>query len=246
MKKRKSAGLWKMLAVLFICYAYAKFQGGFVSWFVLYTVLPVGIFSILLYFFAFRKVSVERSFVKQKTTAGDELVVTITGSNPWRIPMIFLLVNDTYTAVLTGKKHRVTKLLYPGIKPTFEIQYVIKEIQRGIYRWDEFDLQTGDFFGLMKKRKSVSQKQEVVVYPKFHDIHYWRSFNEKNTGNVYSFQKVDENVSAVVGVRDYAPGDRLAQIHWKASARMNQLKTKEYEHQVTNDFMFFFRSQSLD
>lgn len=42
----------------------------------------------------------------------------------------------------------------------------------------------------------------------------------------------------MVGVRDYVPGDRLNRIHWKATARGQGLKVKEFEHRTTNDFLF--------
>ncbi len=108
-----------------------------------------------------------------------------------------------------------------------------------MYRWNEITLQTGDPFGLIKKEMSFSQADEVVVYPKYQEIRQWRSMNEKNMGMNQTVHRKAEDVSLVMGVRDYAPGDKLSRIHWKASAKIQQLRTKEFEHQVTNDFMFF-------
>ena len=42
-----------------------------------------------------------------------------------------------------------------------------------------------------------------------------------------------------VGVRDYKPGDRFSWIDWKATARTNNIMTKEFEQQRSHNIMIF-------
>ena len=42
-----------------------------------------------------------------------------------------------------------------------------------------------------------------------------------------------------VGVRDYKPGDRFSWIDWKATARTNNIMTKEFEQQRDHNIMIF-------
>ena len=49
-----------------------------------------------------------------------------------------------------------------------------------------------------------------------------------------------------VGVRDYKPGDRFSWIDWKATARTNNIMTKEFEQQRSHNVMIFIdRTESL-
>jgi uncharacterized protein (DUF58 family) len=240
MKKKSSYGVFTILILLLSAYVFGKFQGGFVSWFLFYSFLPIALFSLLQFIFSFRHVTIERVVDKKKYTAGDNVAITIRMKNPFRFPLIFLVLKDGVdNRLMLEKTVGNTKVAYPGFKKECEIHYEIKNIPRGVYRWDEITLQTGDLFGFIKREKKYNESDEIVVYPRYQEIRSWRTFNEKNIGTSYSTNRQDEDVSAVMGIRDYAPGDRLSTIHWKASARTGTLKTKEFEHQVTNDFMFF-------
>lgn len=239
MMKKSSQGLLFVVLALFCAYVYAKFQGGFVSWFILYTILPIMIVSLLVYLTAFRRLRVERKVEKQKCRAGEAITVTLHIHNPFRFPLIYLQIHDDVDPALRSQTDRFYQLVYPGFRKRFSVHYVIRNIPRGVYNWEQITLKTGDLFGLVQKEIRFHQEQELVVYPRFQNIRFWRTYNEKNTGMSSSFNRQDEDVSSLMGIRDYVPGDRLARIHWKATARMNTLKTKEYEHQVTNDLMFF-------
>lgn len=228
-----------LIILLLSSYVFAKFQGGFVSWFLFYSFLPIALFSILQSIFSLKGISVERMIEKKKYTAGEKVVITLKIKNPLRFPLLFLVLKDELDTRITLGVESYRKIAYPGFRKEIEIKYVIKKIPRGLFRFEEINLQTGDLFGFIKKEQSFRLVDEIVVYPKYQDIRSWRTFNEKNVGMSYSMNRQDEDVSSVMGIRDYAPGDRLTSIHWKASARTNTLKTKEFEHQVTNDFMFF-------
>lgn len=239
MKKKPSYGLWTITILLICSYVFAKFQGGFVSWFIFYAFLPIVIMTFFLYFFALKNVQVEREIEKAKYTSGETVEVTLTIRNPYRIPFVYLMIKDTLDPRLVKYAEGTKQVIYGGFKKQFTASYVIQDIPRGVYQWNEVQLETGDLFGLIKKHKQFTCLNEIVVYPKYQKIRYWRTMNERNIGVKSSFNRQDEDVSTVMGIRDYAPGDRLARIHWKATARTNSLKTKEYEHQVTNDFMIF-------
>ena len=59
---------------------------------------------------------------------------------------------------------------------------------------------------------------------------------EQGAFSKYKFSK-DSTIS--VGVRDYKPGDRFSWIDWKATARTNNIMTKEFEQQRSHNVMIF-------
>src|SRR5205807_299467 len=48
-----------------------------------------------------------------------------------------------------------------------------------------------------------------------------------------------EDPSRVIGVRDYAYGDDMRRVHWKATARTMQLQSKVYEATTTYTLVMF-------
>ena len=50
-----------------------------------------------------------------------------------------------------------------------------------------------------------------------------------------SRERVQRDTSMAVGVRDYQPGDRFSWINWKASAKRNEIMTKEFEQRQSHD-----------
>ncbi|GAA0352246.1 DUF58 domain-containing protein [Bacillus horti] len=239
MKNKASYGVWTISILLICAYVYAKFQGGFISWFIFYAFLPIAIMAVGLFLFAFRGVHVVRELKKPKYTAGQTVQVRLRIMNPYRFPFIYLMVKDSLDPRLINAVEDTKKIVLGGFKKEYIVEYSIEDVPRGVFKWNELSIETGDLFGLVKRQHTFSHDNEIVVYPKYQIIRRWRTLNEKNIGTTFSFNRQDEDVSSVMGIRDYAPGDRLARIHWKATARTNSLKTKEYEHQITNDFMFF-------
>lgn len=85
---------WLMSILLIaILYAYAMFQGGFVSWFLFYSVVPLIVYAFLIGLFPLRSLKVKRIFPVETKQAGDTLLVTIEVKKPL-FPLFYLIVND--------------------------------------------------------------------------------------------------------------------------------------------------------
>lgn len=127
------------------------------------------------------------------------------------------------------------------------ISYTCVDLPRGHHVWRGITVQSGDLFGFVQREKEFVLHSEVLVYPKVREIAVWQTVNERNTGATYTLNQVSEDVTSVIGVRDYVHGDRLNRMHWKATAKGTGLKTKEFALQTSNDMMFFLdRRQSVD
>ena len=59
-----------VLVLLVITYCYAMFQGGFVSWFVFFTILPFSIYSVLLAIVPIHLKEVSRTLSKDVLNVG--------------------------------------------------------------------------------------------------------------------------------------------------------------------------------
>lgn len=91
-------------------------------------------------------------------------------------------------------------------------------------------LQVIDFFGIFSLRKKCSYFSEASVSPMlYEDIRVRVGVNENDSpfGEI-SLPKKGGDVSEILNVRDYIPGDALNAVHWKLTGKFGALKSKEF------------------
>ncbi len=224
-----------------LTFVYAMLQGGFVSWFLFYSTIPIGLYSLLLPFYALRDAEVKRITNQNKYATGEQFVSTITIKRKFPFPLLYLVIEDElpppFTSCRQAKMNKV--ILFPGLKRNISFQYVIDTIPRGEHTFSSVRVKTGDLFGMIEKEVTFSVPDTFLVYPQYVDIAYRQLENHFEQGalsaNIHSAK--DSTVS--VGVRDYKPGDRFSWIDWKATARTNNIMTKEFEQQRSHNIMIF-------
>jgi uncharacterized protein (DUF58 family) len=231
--KRDLRGFYLLLALLAASFAFGKFQGGFVPWFLFYVTLSLTLYVTAVAFGALRRVDVSRELSSKRLTAGDALRVTVRYRILSHFPFAWLFFREE-----SSLKHPGQGNLVFGLKRSGEMRYTLSRMPRGRHLFKGIEVTSGDLFGFVKKRVMTGGWEEVLVYPRVRPIRLWPTTNDRNAGHSLSINRISENATAVVGVRDYVPGDRLNRIHWKATARGQGLKVKEFEHRTTNDFLF--------
>src|SRR5690606_36962775 len=80
---------------------------------------------------------------------------------------------------------------------------------------------------------------QFLVYPQYVDIVYRQLESRFEQGMTSSNVRLKRDTAIAIGVRDYTPGDRFSWIDWKASARRNEIMTKEFEQQQSHDVVLF-------
>lgn len=96
-------------------------------------------------------------------------------------------------------------------------------------------LRIGDPLGLFEKEKTFAADGKIIVYPAFSELIYRPVENQYDQGLTASRERVQRDTSMAVGIRNYQPGDRISWINWKASAKRNEIMTKEFEQRQSND-----------
>jgi len=228
-----------MVALLIVTYVFAKFQGGFASWFLFYSCVTFSVYLMLTYFSMFASLQVSREIDKDRLQDGDDLIVRLHVKRRIWFPLGWHLIAETLPEKLAGYYEPHRKLVFPWFKREFTIQYVIPSLPRGHYQLRECVITSGDFFGFVQRSKTFQLSNEVLIYPSYRLFSHWPTDAGRIGGHMNISHRRSDEVAAVRGVRDYQLGDKLSQIHWRASARGVGLKTKEYEHQAVNQFFYF-------
>lgn len=237
--KRKIGSLIKqlvrtllLLSMLVILYSYAMFQGGFISWFLFYSVTTVVVLGFVTALFPLRFISVDRSIQKPYLENGDHATVKVTITKNVPIPLFYLGVYDAPPNSIRVESHPGS-FFFMLFKKKQTYSYVIRGDQRGVHTFTEVELETGDMIGLIKRRRIVRVDNEIRVYPKraslpiaFSSLR--KAIKLQNEGNSSRRMTFNETLD-FSHLREYAPGDRLSTIDWKVTARRGELATKEFD-----------------
>lgn len=130
---------------------------------------------------------------------------------------------------------RVTDQLPDGLSgaPTFErtlpttARYDLAYDNRGVHEIARTTVAVRDVLGLVEERHEVYSRTETVVYPAVYslgDATFVRSLG-LDRGERSEFDRL----------RKYVPGDSLRDVHWKSSAKRDDLMVTEFTDPVTDE-----------
>jgi hypothetical protein len=91
------------------------------------------------------------------------------------------------------------------------------------------DARMTDFLGLLNLRLRLGPPPVVSVYPKVADMRGVAALEHFSTDSDYSMDSLSEDDASVSDVRAYREGDGMRKIHWKLTARVSALMSKNYE-----------------
>jgi uncharacterized protein (DUF58 family) len=120
-----------------------------------------------------------------------------------------------------------------GLGPgeSYIIHYELKPLTRGVYRFHYINVFVTTLLGLVERRLIFPQEQEVAVYPsiiqmKKYELRAMRQIAHetgikkmRRIGHSYEFEQI----------KNYAQGDDIRSINWKASGRHGALRVNQYE-----------------
>jgi uncharacterized protein (DUF58 family) len=101
--------------------------------------------------------------------------------------------------------------------------------QRGVFQLGPVFAESGDPFGLFRRRRQIDGASTLVVYPVALPLAGFGRIDGELTGGALQGERVQHTTTNDAGVRDYQPGDTFNRIHWRSTARQRQLMVKEFE-----------------
>ena len=102
--------------------------------------------------------------------------------------------------------------------------------QRGYYRIGPTRLRSGDIFGFFEREEEMGRPVDgIVVYPRTYTLPELGLDSARPFGDWRGGNRIFEDPSRVIGVRDYQPGDPMKRIDWAATARTGRLQARLYE-----------------
>jgi uncharacterized protein (DUF58 family) len=224
------------LLLLFVAYLYRSWHPGFASSFIFTLILIVSVYLCFTWFSLFFGLSIERSLYRKRLDFGavQEVKVVLNRTN-W-LPVAWYKCIEDLTRV-DGTRHKT--VILPWFRKQMIYSYTLKNLNRGYYQLNHLELVSGDVFGFLQRSKLFALTHDFFVYPKILPAQQLLiRAGGTNNGVVQALQLAGKDQNAITGIRDHQHGDRLNQIQWKASARIGELKTKEFVQETTDHFLF--------
>ncbi len=195
-------------------------------------------------------VSYERVLNEHRVFPGEQVTMTVRVANRKLLPLAWLEVIDEFPSrlpLLKGKATPSAKALVVNLTHLVSLRwyervswrYEFQAAARGYYPFGPFSLRSGDAFGFFENQQAREDVEHLIVYPRLVPLQSLGLPVKQPFGEVRSQERIFEDVSRTVGVRDWQQGDEQRRIHWKATARRQALQVRVFEPTATLNVAIF-------
>jgi uncharacterized protein (DUF58 family) len=109
------------------------------------------------------------------------------------------------------------------------ITYTIRSKRRGYFQMGPTVLETGDLLGLHRSYRVVNQPHYISVLPRIIPMEGLEIASRRPMGEMRVQDRGMEDPTLMAGIRQYAAGDPINRVHWKATARTGVLHTRIFQ-----------------
>lgn len=192
----------------------------------------------------------EHELSEKRVLFGEEITLTVTVENAKLLPLPWLEIEESMPRAL-GMRERTLRLdpitNRTLLESLFSIgwyeritrRYTVSCHARGVHTFGPTIARSGDLFGFIERQETLEKRRYLIVYPMIVPLSSFQLPARHPFGERRAPRRLLEDPARVIGVRDYAYGDELRRVHWKATARTLQLQSKVYEPTTTYTLVTF-------
>ena len=200
----------------------------------------------------------QRRFSHVRAFLGETIEITLDVRNQKFIPLPWLQITDAFPKLLPVDANdvqtpdeaieaddlgNITEILPNEASSTGEFRtfwmlgpfqrlsrtYTIRCEHRGFHHFGPAIMNTGDGFGLFDRRASPSEQDRIIVYPRLYSAAELQLPAKNPFGEQATRRPLFEDPMRTVGIRAWQSADSPRRIHWKATARHQNLLSRIYE-----------------
>ncbi|MBP5281015.1 MAG: DUF58 domain-containing protein [Lachnospiraceae bacterium] len=188
------------------------------------------VLSFLYLFFQRKRVKIRLMIPMKVTDRGQPFSIQVEIRNNTLLPLGKLVIYVVY-GDKDGKKKKRHKLVIENVRKGKSKEVRKLEIETaGYYEFQVKRISIYDMFGLFSISRRGKDAAKVMILPKLEEVpvrlgegvrrFYGETMN-------YDPNEPGSDPSEVFDLREFHDGDKLQRIHWKLSARMDELMVKE-------------------
>jgi uncharacterized protein (DUF58 family) len=204
----------------------------------------------------FDKLTIRRETDKAAVSEGEEFKVSIVIENNKWLPISFLLLKEKIPSniefTLDESFNRYAEFNYHVTRfninwfERIKRSYGYMAHKRGTYLLKEIEISMGDIFGFSSEDKVIDDYLEIIVYPKLIDLNDLQFNTTSLYGDNIIRRWIYKDPIYIKGIREYSVEDRMKDIHWKSSLKMNKLMVKDYDYTSEMEVMVIVDVQCGD
>jgi len=189
---------------------------------------------------ALRRIYYERRFPFPNFFYGDDISMELILTNRKPVPLAWIKINDDLPIGVATGDATLGRNLTSGIDVLETVtaaawyerirwNYDLQVAGRGEYKIGPARVESGDPFGFLKSRMTITKTDGFIVFPKIYALDELGIPPARPLGDIRGGIEIFPDPSRPAGIRDYQLGDPLKTVDWKTTARMNKLMVKTYE-----------------
>ncbi len=227
---------WVALGLLVAAVIWAMITSWRLLYHVSYALAFILVLSLLLTLNDLIGVQVARLSRTHRSQVGKHFDEEFTLVNRGWFPKRWLEVRDHST--LPG--HRAGRVI-SGLGPRQRYIWAVRTYcgHRGRFRLGPLSLHSGDPFGFFFLSRRLAGEGELIVYPYTVDLPGLQLPFGELSGGTAMRRRTQHVTDQVAGVREYVHGDSFNRIHWKSTARVGRLISKEFELEPVTDIWLY-------
>ncbi|MDI6772443.1 MAG: DUF58 domain-containing protein [bacterium] len=212
--------------------------------------------SYLSHRYCLHSVEFRRSFVPRRAFHGEEITLTLEVTNRKPLPLAWLEVTDELPEEVVPRRGRIIPSLRQRrqhLVHLFSLRWyervrrrvTITCMARGYFPLGPARLRSGDLFGLTSQGRTLEGADYLIVYPKIVPLEALGIPALHPIGDHRAPRPLLEDPTRTIGVRDYQTTDPVRRVHWKATARIGRLQTRQYESTTTHRLAILLNMDTL-
>ena len=225
--------VWSVIRYLFIFILIVFFVIVFKQNFLVFLLFPYVILPAVLipaFVVNVKKIGINGGAVVSDIEVGSNILFFTEYSNPTYYPFLKCIIQFSIHNMYFGtEKDDILNIgIMPKSKDKINISVCTSKI--GMVVFEGKSMQITGFMGMVSYRQYLNFSVPVAVFPgktehvDVAEIPYSEGYDEYTEPDLKGSLSSD-----VKEIREYRPGDRMSRIHWKLSAKIDELAVKEME-----------------
>ncbi len=198
-----------------------------------------------------RRLGAPRAFRDETVELSCELV------NKKPLPLAWILVEDEVPERVevegrpVAPSERPTRAILPyltSLRPYERVTWsvTLRCPHRGYFAFGPARLRSGDIFGFFSREQTLEAEDRLIVYPRVVPLPELGIPPRQAFGNQRAPRSLLPDPLRTVGVRDYHPEDSFRHLHWKATARVQQLQVRVFEPTTVRQLGIFVNLDTFE
>lgn len=198
----------------------------------------------------------ERTLSEVRAFQGETIQLTLEVHNQKLLPLTWLRIRDTFPPELPLADKDIlmnpaTNLAefhsfwMPGAYQRIRRSFAIACTTRGFHQFGPATVSTGDGFGFFNTEVQWPVPQRLIIYPRIYSVAELGLPSKSPFGEIRANKSLFEDPLRTVGIREWQSSDSQRRVHWKATARQQQLLSRVYEPSEEQQIQIFLNVTTM-